>query len=77
MQPTALQTDFNKRKGFSTTFIYYKVRGCANFGAAPSLSEKYAEGLPRANQKGNFCVTLDSKILMYDSTLRFSHLRKP
>ena len=24
-----------------------------------------------------FCVTLDSKILMYDSTLRFSHLRKP
>ena len=30
-----------------------------------------------ATQKGNFCVTLDSKILMYDSTLRFSHLRKP
>ena len=28
-------------------------------------------------KKGNFCVTLDSKILMYDSTLRFSHLRKP
>ncbi len=33
--------------------------------------------LKRVTQKGNFCVTLDSKILMYDSTLRFSHLRKP
>ena len=31
----------------------------------------------RATKKGIFCVTLDSKILMYDSTLRFSHLRKP
>ena len=31
----------------------------------------------RAAQKGNFCVMLDSKILMYISTLRFSHLRKP
>ena len=31
----------------------------------------------RAAQKGNFRVTLDSKILMYISTLRFSYLRKP
>ena len=31
----------------------------------------------RSIPKGTFCVTLDSKILMYDSTLRFSHLCKP
>ena len=31
----------------------------------------------RVTQKGNFRVPLDSKILMYDSTLRFSRLRKP
>ena len=29
-----------------------------------------------ATQKGTFFVTLDPKILMYGSTLRFSHLRK-
>ena len=33
--------------------------------------------LKRATKKGLFCVTLDSEILMYDCTLRFSHLRKP
>ena len=32
--------------------------------------------LKRATKKGLFCVTLDSEILMYDCTLRFSHLRK-
>ena len=31
----------------------------------------------RMAKKSSFCVTLDSKILMYDSTLRFSYLRKP
>jgi len=31
----------------------------------------------RTTQKGRFCVTLASEILIYLSKLRFPHLRKP
>ena len=47
-------------------------------GVRRQALEKYENRTGKSvAQKGNFCVTLDSKILMYNSTLRFSHLRKP
>ena len=47
-------------------------------GVRRQALEKYENRTGKSvAQKGNFCVTLDSKIHMYNSTLRFSHLRKP
>ena len=59
---------------------------CVKYGTEPDGYVNYVKGANIASfirpgvrmpQMGTFFVTLDSKILMYDSTLRFSHLRKP
>ena len=43
----------------------------------PELMENAYLREESGDSKGYACVTLDAKIHMYDSTLRFSYLRRP
>ena len=47
------------------------------FPSLEPMAWQWRGSYKRVTQKGNFCVTLDSEILIYTSTLRFPHLRKP